>query len=165
MTTTNELEDDQVRGPISSDDIPWRPWGRGRFTGRSRHLTRALKRPYRVGVLVEELPPGKQSCPAHYHLHEEEHVWVLEGAVTLRLGERRYELRPGDYACFPAGQREGHCLINQSDKPCRYLVIGENNPNEVAVYTDSNKLMVRALHEVYDKSASRDYWDGEDVGE
>jgi uncharacterized cupin superfamily protein len=165
MTSTHELENSEVRGPISSDETPWREWGQGRFMGKVRHLTRQLKRPYRVGVLIEELQPGKQSCPAHYHLHEEEHIWMLEGAATLRLGECRYQLRPGDYACFPAGQREGHCLINESDQPCRYLVIGENDPNEVAVYTDSNKIMVRALGEIYDKSATREYWDGEDTHE
>jgi uncharacterized cupin superfamily protein len=165
MTRSNEqlLEDSEVRGPISVEDTPWREWGRGRFMGRVRHLTRRVGRPYRVGVLIEELQPGKQSCPAHYHLHEEEHVWMLEGVATLRLGDKRYAMKPGDYVCFPAGQREGHCLINESEQPCRYLVIGENNPNEVAVYTDSNKIMVRALGEIYDKGAKREYWDGETV--
>jgi uncharacterized cupin superfamily protein len=72
MTRSTEqvLEDSEVRGPISVEDTPWREWGRGRFMGRVRHLTRRVGRPYRVGVVIEELQPGKQSCPAHYHLHE-----------------------------------------------------------------------------------------------
>jgi uncharacterized cupin superfamily protein len=162
MSSSNETPTPkpEVRGPISESEIPWREWGHGRFMGRIRHFTQQYG-DYRVGVVIEELQPGKVSCPAHYHLHEEEHIWVLDGVVTLRLGERKYAMKPGDYVCFPAGQRAGHCLINESDAPCRYLVIGENNPNEVAVYTDSNKIMVRGLDEIYDKSATRAYWDGE----
>jgi uncharacterized cupin superfamily protein len=72
-------------------------------------------------------------------------------------------MRAGDYACFPAGQRAGHCLINEGDKVCRYVVVGERNPNEVMVYTDTNKVLVRALgrREIYDRAATRGYWDGE----
>jgi uncharacterized cupin superfamily protein len=155
----------EVRGPISVEETPWKVWGEsGRFMGRARHLTEQYG-PYHVGISIEELQPGKQSCPAHYHLFEEEHVLMLEGAVTLRLGERRYAMKPGDYVCFPAGQRAGHCLINESDAPCKYLIIGEHNPNEVAVYTDSNKIMVRAFKEIYDKGATKTYWDGEKVDE
>jgi uncharacterized cupin superfamily protein len=112
---------------------------------------------------IEELSPGMQSSPAHYHMLEEEQVLVLEGRVTLRLGEETYELKAGDYVCFPAGQKAGHCFVNNGDAVCRLLVIGENNANEVCVYTDSNKVMVRSLGKghIYDKAATKDYWHGE----
>lgn len=116
-----------------------------------------------MGVLMEELPPGKQSSPAHYHLLEEEHLLVLEGQMTLRLGEQTYEMSAGDYACFPAGQATAHTLINKSTAPCRFLIIGEHNPNDVVVYPDSGKVLVRATQEVYRKAAV-DYWEGEDEG-
>jgi uncharacterized cupin superfamily protein len=162
---TTESKPSEVRGPIASEDVAWKPWDHGqRFAGRVRHLTKQFG-DYRVGVLIEELPPGKQSCPAHYHTHEEEHVLMLEGEATLRLGERTYTMKAGDYVCFPAGQPAGHCLINQGSATCRYLVIGERDPNEVCVYTDSNKVMVRALQEIYDKGATKRYYDGEDAGE
>jgi uncharacterized cupin superfamily protein len=38
-----------------------------------------------VGVNVEELPPGKQSCPFHYHMLKEEHLLMREGHATLRV--------------------------------------------------------------------------------
>ena len=121
---------------------------------------------YRVGVAIEELAPGKQSSPAHYHVFEEEHVYILEGALTVRIGADTYELKAGDYVCFPAGQKAGHCLINNSGATCRYVIVGERNPNEVAVYTDSNKVLVRALgrRAIYDLAAKRGYWDGENTG-
>lgn len=150
--------------PIPSSSVTPEVFERGRFGSTVRHLTRAVMgdRPYHVGVVIEELPPGKQSCPFHFHMLEEEHVLVLEGECTLRLGEERLRLRPGDYALFPAGEKTGHCLINETDRPCRYVVIGEDNPNESCVYPDSNKVSNRWLGERYDRAGIREYWDGED---
>lgn len=133
--------------PISSHDIAWTEWSEvPRFGLRYRALSlAALGEDYHVGVSIEELPPGKQSAPAHYHIFEEEHVYVLEGALTVRIGAERYRMQAGDYVCFPAGQRAGHCLVNEGGAPCRYVMVGERNPNEVAVYTNSNKVLVRAI--------------------
>jgi uncharacterized cupin superfamily protein len=150
--------------PIAADNVEWTEFGHGdRFGIRYRHLTlAAVGAGYRVGVAIEELPSGKQTAPFHYHMLEEEHVLILDGECTLRLGEERYHMKAGDYACFPAGQKTGHCLINETDAVCRYVIIGENNPNEVSVYPDSNKVQVRWLDERYDRRARREYWDGED---
>lgn len=154
--------------PIASSDVPWEEWSEGtRFRSRFRHLTRAAAgRDYRVGLAIEELDPGRQSAPAHYHVFEEEHVYILEGSLTLRYGPERYPMKAGDYACFPAGRKAGHCLVNEGDAVCRYVVLGEHNPNEVAVYTDSSKVLVRGLgrRTVLDLAARRGYWHGEDTG-
>jgi uncharacterized cupin superfamily protein len=155
--------------PISSLDVPWQEWFEGpRFGVRERHLSSAaMGQNYRLGVVIVELPPGRQSYPAHYHILEEEHVYILEGSLTLRLGADAYAMKAGDYVCFPAGQRAGHCLINNSGATCRYLLVGERNPNEVAVYTDSKKVLVRALgpRAILDLAAARAYWEGEDTGQ
>lgn len=150
--------------PIATESVPWETWERGeKFGSRFRHLTKAaVGEPYHVGVAIEELPPGKQSCPFHFHMLEEEHILVLEGECTLRLGEERITFRAGDYACFPAGEKTGHCLINEGAETCRYVVIGENSPNESCVYPDSNKVSNRWLGERYDRAAQRDYWDDEE---
>ncbi len=154
--------------PISSHDVPWTEWSDvPRFGIRYKHLSlAALGENHRVGVAIEELGPGRQSAPAHYHIFEEEHVYILEGALTVRIGAARYAMKAGDYVCFPAGQKAGHCLLNTGDAPCRYVIIGERNPNEVAVYTDTNKVLVRALgrRTILDLAARRGYWDGEDTG-
>ena len=154
------------RPPISVESVPWETWAEGtRFGSRYRHLTMAATgKGYRVGVQIEELAPGKQSAPAHYHRREEEHLLVLAGSCTLRLGEATFRLETGDYACFPAGQRAGHCLVNEGSAVCRLLVIGERSPDEVCVYTDSDKVMVRSLGEIYDRGTIRQYWDGEPTG-
>jgi uncharacterized cupin superfamily protein len=154
--------------PFSSLDIPWTEWSEApRFALRYRHLSRAaMADHYRVGVVIEELAPGKQSSAAHYHIFEEEHVFILEGALTARIGAGTYDMKAGDYVCFPAGQKAGHCLINTSSAPCRYVLVGERNPNDVSVFTDTNKVMVRALGRgaIFDLAGVRRYWEGENTG-
>ncbi|HUO82122.1 MAG TPA: cupin domain-containing protein [Gammaproteobacteria bacterium] len=148
--------------PFAVDDVPWENYERGdRFGVRFRQLGEYGGAAH-VGVCMEVLEPGRQAYPTHYHMLEEEHVLILEGRVTLRLGERSYELREGQYVCFPAAQKAGHALINEYDQPCRYLIIGERNPNDVIVYTDSGRVGVRLTGEGYRKSATLGYWEGED---
>ena len=143
--------------------MPWTEWGKGvRFQSRYRVLSNTRKDGRKIGVSYEELPPGKQSCPFHYHMLEEEHIIALEGEATLRLGDERYTLKAGDYVGFPAGQRAGHCLVNEGNAPFRYIMIGDNRRDEVCVYPDSNKVLVRSLGGAILRDGERlDYWDGE----
>ena len=160
------MADAAPKGPIRIDDVAWEPWSEGvRFGGRVRRLAPEGSATH-VGVLMEELAPGKQSAPFHWHTCEEEHMVFLEGRATLRLGDRHHPVQAGDYVCFPAGQRAGHCLVNDSDAPCRYLVIGERDPNDVCFYPDSGKVMMRgADRAVFSLTDAKDYWDGERADE
>jgi uncharacterized cupin superfamily protein len=154
-----------VLRPFNVEDAPWEPWNRGaKFGGRVRVLSNTKRDGLHVGVVIEELAPGKQSCPFHYHFHEEEHALILEGEVTLRFGTERILMKKGDFMSFPAGQQIGHCFINEGTVPARYLVVGEHKAGEVCVYPDSNKIAVDAIREIYDRAATRQYWDGEDTG-
>jgi uncharacterized cupin superfamily protein len=117
-------------------------------------------------VNLDEIAPGKQSCPFHYHQREEEHFFVLSGRCILRSGTERYEMGPSDYVCFPAGTAVAHCFENPFDEPCRVLAIGTRDPNEVAVYPDSGKALVHALRSILPlPEQSLDYWHGERADE
>jgi uncharacterized cupin superfamily protein len=153
-------------GRVRVDDLPWEEWAEGvRFGGRVRRLS-GPQGSTRVGVLIEELPPKRQSAPLHWHTDEEEHVWILAGRATLRLGDERHPLETGDYVCFPAGRALGHCLVNEGDEPCRYLVIGERSPHDVCIYPDSDKVLVRtAGRTILSMRDPLDYWDGEHADE
>lgn len=162
------MEDESgIRGPVAIDSQPWTEWGQGvRFLTRYRVLSDTRKDKRKIGVAYEELPPGKQSAPFHYHLLEEEHIIALEGEATLRLGDRRYSIKAGDYVGFPAGQRAGHCLLNESDVPFRFIIIGDFEPNDVCIYPDSDKVMVRNLERAIFRGSHRlDYWEGERANE
>lgn len=157
------MADETPKGPIAIDSVPWTDWGQGeRFGLRFRVLSNSRTGGRKIGMSYEELPPGKQSVPFHYHLLEEEHIVALDGEATLRLGDQRLPIRAGDYVCFPAGQRAGHCLINETDAPFRYIMIGDREPAEVCVYPDSNKVLINALDRAILRDGARlDYWDGE----
>lgn len=157
------MADETPKGPIAIDSVPWTDWGQGeRFGVRFRVLSNSRTGGRKIGMSYEELPPGKQSVPFHYHLLEEEHIVALDGEATLRLGDQRLPIRAGDYVCFPAGQRAGHCLINETDAPFRYIMIGDRVPAEVCVYPDSNKVLINALDRAILRDGERlDYWDGE----
>jgi uncharacterized cupin superfamily protein len=70
-------------------------------------------------------------------------------------------MRPGDYACFPAGQRVGHSFLNSGTGPCSYLMIGERSGGDVCVMPDSNMMQVGALRterSIFDIWASGAIW-------
>ncbi len=158
----SSINADGVFEPFSTDDVPWEDYSRGDHFGIRFRQIGEFGGCSHVGVCMEIIEPGKQSYPAHYHMLEEEHLLVLEGQITLRLGENSHEMSAGDYVCFPAGQKAGHTLVNNSNAPCRYLIIGERNPNDVVVFTDSGRVGVRLTDEGYRKSATMDYWEGEE---
>lgn len=161
------MSEQKPRGPIAIESVPWTEWGEGvRFGSRYRVLSDTRKDGRKIGVSYEELPPGKQSVPFHYHMVEEEHIIALEGEAMLRLGDERHRIKAGDYVGFPAGQRAGHCLINDSDKPFRFIMIGDRAENETCVYPDSGKIMIYNLGGlILREGDSVDYWDGEKANE
>jgi uncharacterized cupin superfamily protein len=159
--STNSKNSDGIFEPFSVESVPWEDFSRGeRFACRTRALGQFGGGTH-VGVRFEELAPGKSDCPAHYHYLEEEHLYLLEGSLSLRLGERTYLLSPGSYVCFPAGQKLGHAITNTGTAVARYLAIGERNPNEVVVYTDSGRVGISLTGEGYRQSATMEYWEGE----
>jgi len=85
---------------------------------------------------------------------------VLDGHMTVRLGDKAHPVGPGHYVCFPAGQQVGHSLFNHTDAPCRYLVLGNPQPNDVVVFTDTGRVSVKLMGEGYRKSETMDYWEG-----
>lgn len=92
------------------------------------------------GAVIETLPPGSRSSVKHWHSNEDELVLVLEGEVTLVEGSEDHVLQPGDAATFRAGEPVGHCLINRSTQPCRYLVVGTRADQDVVTYPDHNRI-------------------------
>lgn len=76
------------------------------------------------GVNLVVLPPGCWSSQRHWHSHEDEFVYVLDGELTLVTDAGEQILRPGTAAGFAAGTADGHHLINRSDRPAVYLEVG-----------------------------------------
>ncbi len=121
----------------------------GHWKGTSRALT-----PFMVaggGALtmnVSRLPPGSVGCPFHYHMLDDELFHILSGTGVLRYGDEIIPIRPGDTISCPAGTKVAHQIANTGRDDLVYLGIGADSRNEVCVYPDSRKLMVRALKAV-----------------
>ena len=89
------------------------------------------------GANLVELPPGCWSSQRHWHTHEDEFVYIVDGELTLVTDAGEQPMRPGMVAGFPAGRTDGHHLINRSDRPATYLEIGSRRPDvDEAVYSD-----------------------------
>ena len=150
---------DGIYEPFDSAIVPFEEWRQGeRYEMRWQHLS-SHGGGTQIGVLIETLEPGKQTNQPHYHLLEEEHVYILEGELTVRLGDRHHVMRAGHYVCFPAGQKAAHTLINHSDAPCRYLMIGNTHPHDVIFYPDTDRVAVRLAGQSYRSTATMAYWD------
>jgi uncharacterized cupin superfamily protein len=149
-----------VTEPFDIKDVPWQEANRGDRFGMKFQVLSEFAGGKQITVCMEILPPGKQANQKHYHLLEEEHVMVLEGSMTVLLGDRAHEISAGQYICFPAGQKIGHALVNRTGEPCRYLVFGNPQPHDVMVFTDTGRVSVRLTGESYRGSATMDYWEG-----
>jgi putative acetyltransferase len=98
------------------------------------------------GVNLTTLPPGKESSMRHWHTHEEEFVYVLEGEVVLRTDAGEQVLAAGCCAGFPAGSGDGHQLVNRSDRPAVYLEVGTNDEADAVFYPDVDMHCDPAVH-------------------
>jgi len=76
------------------------------------------------GVSHVTLKPGAWSSQRHWHDEEDEFVVMVSGEAVLVEDEARILLRAGDCAAFPAGVKNGHHLLNESDSDCCFVVVG-----------------------------------------
>ena len=116
--------------------------------------------PGRLGVSQSRLPPGRATCPFHYHQLEDEAFFVLSGRGVLRYGDDVRDIGPGDCISCPAGTKVAHQIANPFDRDLVYLAIGPNDPNEVCVYPDTGKVMIRSL-DLVGHLEKKDYYAGE----
>ena len=88
------------------------------------------------GVNLMTLAPGGWSSQRHWHSHEDEFVYVLEGELTLVEDQGETLLRAGECAAFPKGTGNGHHLKNQSTVVAVYLEVGSRNPDDLTTCSD-----------------------------
>jgi uncharacterized cupin superfamily protein len=88
------------------------------------------------GVNLMTLPPGAWSSQRHWHSHEDEFVYVIEGELTLVEDQARTVLRAGDCAAFPKGTGNGHHLINESPEVAVYLEVGTRQSADLTTCSD-----------------------------
>jgi uncharacterized cupin superfamily protein len=100
------------------------------------------------GVNLVTLEPGARSALRHWHTRQDEFIYVLEGEVTLVTDRGEQILCAGQCAGFPAGQPDGHRLLNRGDVAAVYLEVGDRLPGDQAYYPDED-LEARAVRGAY----------------
>ena len=90
----------------------------------------------KIGVNLTTLWPGAASSMRHWHTHEDELVYLLEGELVLVTDSGERPLLAGQCAGFPAGHPDGHQLVNRGTKPAVYLEISNRDAADGAQYPD-----------------------------
>lgn len=72
-------------------------------------------------TVFETLVAAGDGPPLHLHEHEDEAMYVLEGAIDVRLGDDLHHTLPGTFVFIPRGAV--HAFQNVGDGTARMLVI------------------------------------------
>lgn len=119
----------------------------------------------KLGCSQYVVPPGKIAFPYHAHSLIEEMCVILEGSGTLRQEGQEHPIRAGDVIASPVGK--AHQILNTSNSDLRYLVISNNEPVDVVLYPDSDKIGAistafgKTLWHFTRRDAATEYYDGE----
>ena len=90
------------------------------------------------GVNLKTLAPGAETALRHWHEAEDEFVWIVSGQATLIDNDGEHVMGPGSAAAFPAGDPNGHHIVNRSDGDVVLLEIGTRAAEETGHYPDDD---------------------------
>ena len=121
--------------PVKSGSIYPEPYA-AQMQGRSSLRLGQAGGLTQFGVNLVILAPGARSSLRHWHRSEDEFVMVTQGECVLVQDAGETLMRAGDCAAFPAGDPDGHCLVNRSAAEARFLVAGSRAASEVVEYSD-----------------------------
>lgn len=126
---------------VDVDDGEWS--GTDADGGRWKRLGR-LAGGTRLGCTIEEVQPGGRPAGYHYHLANEEAMYVVEGTGTLRTPDGEQPIGAGDYVAFPAGESGAHAVENTSAEVLGCLFVSTMREPDVVVHPDEETLAVVA---------------------
>ena len=93
-----------------------------------------------MGASHVTLKPGAWSSQRHWHDGEDELVVMLAGEAVLIDDTGEHVMRAGDVAAFPAGDGNGHHLVNRSDADCVFVAVGAGDRDGGGAYSDIDML-------------------------
>lgn len=131
---------DIAQAPVKTGSIYPGPYA-ARMAGRSSRRLGDLAGLTQFGVNLVTLEPGAPASLRHWHLNEDEFAIVLSGELVLVEDTGETPMRPGDCAAWKAGVPVGHHLVNRSDAPASFLVVGSRAETETATYTEVDMIL------------------------
>ena len=159
---------------VNERDLEWveDAFGEGHAWKRKRLSLAAGA--HKLGCSLYELPPRKRPWPYHYHVANEEAIYVLSGSGRLSTPAGEMPLCVGDYVVLPAGEEGAHELLNTGDEPLRFLFLSTMIEPDITVQPRSGKLGVfggsapggdpnrRTVGGFFHRDAAVEYWEGEE---
>ncbi len=149
---------------VNIGDMPWTAWTTADGVGADvRDPARKLGS-IQCGLRLYRIAPGMQSTRMHRHLLQEEMFVILSGRGVLRHGDRRVEVKAGDFILYAAGDPEAHAFVNTGVEPLEYLATGNRVAHEVCEYPEDGTVYVEAIDktlrndEVIADRAIREAW-------
>jgi uncharacterized cupin superfamily protein len=95
------------------------------------------------GVNITRIKAGSASALRHWHEHEDEFIYMIDGELILQENDGETVLKPGDAAGFKAGSGVAHCLLNRTAQDAVYLEVGTRAKSERVHYPDVDFMMER----------------------
>jgi uncharacterized cupin superfamily protein len=95
------------------------------------------------GVNLTRLAPGTASAQRHWHSHEDELVYILDGEAVLVSDAGEQVMTAGMCAGFKAGVPDGHQIVNRSGSDVVFLEIGTRAMEGGADYPDIDMIVRR----------------------
>ena len=90
----------------------------------------------KIYVNIDSVPPKAYSTKYHSHSQQEEFFLILNGCGTLRLNEKEYDVKKGDFIAKPAGKNIAHSFYNSSYESLVILDIGTVEKEDTCYYPD-----------------------------
>jgi uncharacterized cupin superfamily protein len=90
------------------------------------------------GVNLVSLNPGSYSALRHWHRKQDEFIYIIQGEATLITNAGEEILTLGMMAGFPAGEENGHQLLNKSQAMVIYLEVGDRTLEDEVYYPDDD---------------------------
>jgi uncharacterized cupin superfamily protein len=156
---------------VNTSDVEEVTWSspKGTFPGAGKQISEALGRVptsmnlderHPFDVEIARLPPGTTPYPFHSHSAQWEFYHVISGTGSVRHDGGTTPVKAGDAFLFKPG--EAHVVSNDGAEDLVLYVVADNPIGESTHYPDSNKWAVRSPHRSLVRTATTDYYDGEE---
>jgi quercetin dioxygenase-like cupin family protein len=123
MTATTITKPYRVASREGIDDVWWKD---GRITVKAGSAQTGG-----AFAQIETDDPRGSGPPLHLHHKQDETFYILEGEVTLVVGEERLDLSAGDYCYAPRGVP--HAYVVRSERARMLVTVSPPGPEEMFV--------------------------------
>jgi mannose-6-phosphate isomerase-like protein (cupin superfamily) len=98
------------------------PADRGRSPHGSPHLFKADASTTggRFDFIVGSFAP-RTGPPLHLHRDQDDSFYLLEGTLTVQVGDEVFDIGPGDFLCVPPGVAHTFDNLHNGDEPVRAI--------------------------------------------